>query len=313
MHMRNLGRTKLSVSEIAFGAWQLGNVDDWGAMDDATAHRLVAAALERGVNLFDTAPNYAATRSERLLGEALAGRRRDVVLVSKFGHPPEGEKDFSVERFRESLDGSLSRLRTDYLDVLLLHNPPMEMYAGRDPLWDALELARREGRIRHYGASLDFAPEIELCLANTGSEVLEVLLNVLHQDARRAFPAVKARGAGVIAKVPLDSGWLTGRFDAESRFSGIRARWSREEIARRAALVGELDWLAEEGGSLTAAALGYLLAYDEVSSVIPGIRTPEQLEGAVEAAGRPLSAETRVRLEGFWERFTNDGRELLPW
>ena len=313
METRRLGKTGLVVSEIGFGAWQLGNDDDWEGMDERSALDLVAAACDRGVNLFDTAPNYAATGSERLLGKALVGRRHDVVLVSKFGHPPTGPKDFAVERFVESLEASLRRLRTDYLDVLLLHNPPPEMYDGADPLWEALARAREQGKIRHYGASLDFAAEIEACLANTGSEVLEVLFNILHQDARRAFPLARAADAGIIAKVPLDSGWLTGRFDAQSRFAGIRSRWSREQIVRRAALVDQLRWLATDRMSLATAALAYVLAYDEVGCVIPGIRTREQLEVNTTAAGMAMSRPDKERLESFWDTFTDGGRELLPW
>jgi aryl-alcohol dehydrogenase-like predicted oxidoreductase len=313
MRMRPLGRTGLTVSEIGFGAWQLGNVTDWGGMDDATAHALVHAALDRGITLFDTAPNYAATHSERLLGEALAGRRHDVVLVSKFGHPPDGPKDFSVAGFWKSLEASLRRLRTDHLDVLLLHNPPRAMYDGTDPLWAALDEAVAQGKIRHYGASLDYADEINACLAHTRSAVVEILFNILHQDARRAFPRVRERGCGVIVKVPLDSGWLAGRFDAGSRFTGIRARWSPEQIARRASLVAQLDWLVADGTPLATKALGYLLAYDEVSCVIPGVRTQRQLDGNLEAAGRPIPRAQRDRLEAFWDDFTRGGNDLLPW
>lgn len=313
MLYRQLGETELSVSEVGFGAWQLGNVDDFDGMSDADALGLVAAALERGVNLFDTAPNYAATDSERLLGQALEGRRHDVVLVSKFGHPPRGPKDFSVDGFWKSLEGSLRRLRTDYLDVLLLHNPDADMYAGTDPLWEALERAREEGKIRHFGASLDFAAEAEACLANTGSEVLEILFSVFHQDVRRAFPAIRRRGAGTIVKVPLDSGWLTGRFDAKSRFGGIRSRWTPGQIEQRARLVSQLHWLTADGTPLAEKALGYVLAYDEVSCVIPGLRNTRQLDGNLAAVGRPLGPSERERLETFWEDFTGGGRDRLPW
>jgi aryl-alcohol dehydrogenase-like predicted oxidoreductase len=310
---RKLGRTGLEVSEISFGAWQLGNDDDWAGMDDATALALVHEALEQGVNLFDTAPNYAATNSERLLGEALRGRRDQVVLVSKFGHPPDGPKDFSVARFRTSLDESLRRLRTDHLDVLLLHNPPAAMYGGGDPLWDELEKARREGRIRRYGASLDFAAEAEACLANTGSEVCEVLFNIFHQDIRRAFPLFRRRQTGVIVKVPLDSGWLTGRFGTGTGFDGVRARWTREQVEQRAALVARLSWLTADGAPLARQALAYVLSYDEVSCAIPGVRSRAQLLDNVAAAGRTLPDADRRRLEELWDEATGGGAELLPW
>lgn len=313
MNKRPLGNTGLEVSEIGFGAWQLCNDDSWGGMDERTAYRLVYKALEGGINLFDTAPNYAHTKSERILGRALQGHREKVVLVSKFGHTPEGPKSFTVDWFWESLEASLKRLQTEYLDVFLLHNPPTEMYEGTDPLWVALEQAREQGKIRHYGASLDFATEAEKCLANTKSEVFEILFNVFHQDIRHSFASIREQGIGTIAKVPLDSGWLTGRFDASSRFEGIRTRWSKEEISRRADLVSQINWLVADDSELAHKAIAYLLSYDEVSCVIPGIRTLEQLASNLAAAGCRVSLNERKRLEAFWNDITENGSNLLPW
>ncbi|PLX96022.1 MAG: aldo/keto reductase [Desulfuromonas sp.] len=313
MNRRQLGRTGLQVSEISFGAWQLGNNQSWGEMDDLTANKLVAAAIDSGINLFDTAPNYASGRSEELLGIALQGKRDHVVLVSKFGHHTNGELDFSAAAFRHSLISSLQRLQTDYLDVVLVHNPPADIYQRDEPLWGALEQARREGKIKHYGASLDFAAEAEDCLMNTDSEVLEVFFNILHQDIRRAFPLVREKGVGIIAKVPLDSGWLTGRFDSESRFTGVRSRWTNEQIQQRAELVSALSWLTDDGSSLAQKALAYLLAYDEISCVIPGIRSEEQLLDNIAATESAISERERESLENFWSDFTCNGRVLLPW
>ncbi len=313
MRRRKLGNTGFEVSEIGFGAWQLGNADDLVRMSDDTAHRLVKEAIDLGVTLFDTAPHYAANRSEQLLGKALGASRRDVVLVSKFGHTLTGEKDFRVASFWNELEGSLRRLRTDYLDVLLLHNPPMEMLSGQDPLWDAMEEARTQGRVRAYGVSLDLAHEAETCLRNTQSTVLEVLFNIFHQDVREAFPLAAKAGVGIIAKVPLDSGWLTGRFDASHRFAGVRSRWTRAQVAQRAQLVARIRWLTETGESLTHSALSYVLSYDEVSCAIPGMRTLEQLRHNVAASGSSLRKNDRLRLERFWSAITDDGRRLLPW
>ncbi|MDX1459803.1 MAG: aldo/keto reductase [Xanthomonadales bacterium] len=313
MNRRHLGSTGLEVSEISFGAWQLCNQDSWGGMDDRTALRLIDLAIEGGINLFDTAPNYADTKSERILGKALQHRRDEVVLVSKFGHTPEGPKQFTVDWFWKSLEASLGRLRTDYLDVLLLHNPPNDLYDGTDPLWPALEAAKAQGKIRHFGTSLDFASEIRNCLANTSCEVFEVLFNIFHQDVRKAFDEVRQHGTGIIAKVPLDSGWLTGRYDANSRFEGIRSRWSRGEIAQRADLVSRISWLVADGSQLAHKAIAYILSYDVVSCVIPGIRTPQQLKSNLAAAGQRLSASEIEKLEAFWDELTEGGLKPLPW
>ena len=176
-----------------------------------------------------------------------------------------------------------------------------------------MDEARKQGKIRHYGASLDFAKEAEDCLANTESEVLEIMFNIFHQDVRRAFATIREHQAGTIVKVPLDSGWLTGRFDANSRFEGIRARWSGEEVARRAELVSRIQWLVADGSELAHKAIGYLLSYDEVSCVIPGIRTLEQLDSNLAATDHRVSVEDRERLESFWDDFTDKGTNLLPW
>ena len=313
MQKRHLGCTGLEVSAISFGAWQLGNHDAWGGMDDSTALNLVAEALDRGVNLFDTAPNYAAGRSESLLGQALRGKRGQIVLVSKFGHQPSGEQDFSTAAFQASLEQSLRRLQTDYLDVLLLHNPPARFYTGQDLLWEALDRTRQQGKIRHYGASLDYAKDIETCLSYTQSEVLEVLFNIFHQDVRRAFPLVRSKQVGLLAKVPLDSGWLAGHFNPESCFSGVRQRWSKGEIRQRAELVSALDWLTADGSPLAQKALAYLLAYDEVSCVIPGVRNLEQLQENLAATEAVVTVADREWLEMFWNGFSRDGKDLLPW
>ena len=311
--MRRLGKTGLMVSDVGFGAWQLGGGEAWGAMSDTTACGLVHKALDLGCNLFDTAPNYGNTNSERLLGEALAGRRDQAVLVSKFGHVPGEGENFSAEAMWKSLHDSLKRLKTDWLDVFLLHSPPPEFQDGSHPIWDAIRRARDEGKIRFFGASVDVASEVRTLLDTSDAQVLEILFNIFHQDARLAFDQVREKETGILAKVPLDSGWLTGKYDADSQFAGVRARWTEEQIRRRAELIGQLDWLTADGVPLSQKAIGYLLAYPEVSSVIPGCRSVEQMESNLQSARHVLSEADRARLERFWEEFTDGGSNPLPW
>lgn len=312
--MRTLGKTGLRVSDVGFGAWQLGSSAAWGTtMSDAAACELVHRAIERGCNLFDTAPNYGNTNSEQMLGKALIGRRDQVVLVSKFGHMPGGGEDFSEAWMWESLHDSLKRLQTDYLDVFLLHSPPVEFQNGSHPIWDALRRAQAQGKIRFYGASVDFADPMRTVLDTSDAQVLEILFNALHQDPRKAFDRVRKHQVGILTKVPLDSGWLTGKYGRTSCFSGVRDRWTEAEINQRAELVDRLSWLTADGVSLTQKAIGYLLAYPEVSSVIPGCRSVEQLETNLQAAHHVLSLADREKLEQFWDEFTDDGKNLLPW
>ncbi|MHA7878746.1 MAG: aldo/keto reductase [Saccharospirillum sp.] len=313
MQYRRLGKTNLQVSDIGFGAWQLGNNDQWGGMTDATAHELVAKALDSGINLFDTAPNYAKTNSERLLGECLKGKRQDLVLVSKFGHRHDGANDFSAAWFWQSLEASLGRLKTDYLDVILVHSPPLDVLNGTHEIWSAMKQAQEQGKVRFYGASTDYAYQVQETLDTTDAQVLELLFNVLHQDVRLAFEAVRRDDVGVITKVPLDSGWLSGKFNAHSQFEGVRERWSPEDIRHRAELIEQLAWLTEDGTPLAEKALAYLLSYDEVSCVIPGVRSLDQLRTNLAASGRTLTDKERLKLEQFWDGFTHQGRDLLPW
>jgi aryl-alcohol dehydrogenase-like predicted oxidoreductase len=314
MRKRRLGQTGLQVSEMAFGAWQLGNNDAWGGMSDADALNLVAAARDRGCNLFDTAPNYARTNSERLLGQALNGQREQVVIVSKFGHrPDDGAMDFSASWFWESLHQSLERLQTDYLDVFLAHSPPLDVLNGGHEIWPAMKEAQQQGKIRFYGASTDYAHEVDEVLRTTDAQVLELLFNVLHQDVRRQFAAVREKDVGVITKVPLDSGWLSGKYNVTSTFSGVRDRWSQDDIEARADAVSAVIDIVGADTPLVTSALAYLLSYDEVSAVIPGIRSMAQLESNFAADGQRLNEETRRQLEQFWDELTQGGKNLLPW
>jgi len=311
--LRRLGQTELLVSEVGFGAWQLGNGDQWGGMTDALAHNLVHQAIDLGCNLFDTAPNYALSHSERLLGEALQGKRDKVVIVSKFGHQPGGGLDFSADGFWRSLHGSLARLKTDYLDVFLAHSPPMDVLNGQHEIWPALRVAQQQGKIRHYGASVDYAHEVRETLQTTDAQVLELMFNVLHQDVRLAFDLVRQHDIGVITKVPLDSGWLSGKYHAQSTFDGVRARWDATEVRRRAACIDDLQWLVSADRSLGQQALAYLLSYAEVTAVIPGIRSSEQLQTNFSSAGLSLNAVQRSKLEQYWNSLTTSGQQLLPW
>ena len=127
---------------VGFGAWQLGNATDFGPMDEAAAVRLVHAALDAGCNYFDTAPNYGRGTSETLLGKALLGRRAEVVISSKVGHQADGRTDYAADKIAPSVEGSLRRLRTDTIDILLLHNPPFECLSGGSPQFAALEKLR---------------------------------------------------------------------------------------------------------------------------------------------------------------------------
>lgn len=290
------------VSEIGIGAWQLGESSDWTSMSEKQAVELVHKALDQGVNFFDTAPNYGLGTSEDRLGKALKEVPRDrVVINTKFGHSVTGETNFESSVIRESLEGSLQRLNTDYLDSLIIHNPPFEYLDGnRTDHYEILEALVEEGKIRAYGASLDTYDEMKLLMDTTGSKVIEAFFNILFQDTARAFDQAKEQEVAIIAKIPLDSGWLSGKYTAETEFEDIRKRWSKEDKRVRAGLVEQVKQLLPDDIPLSQAALSFCLAFDAVSTVIPGNRNLSQLQSNLESTQHPLPPEVVGKLRGFY-------------
>lgn len=301
------------VSEIGLGAWQLGENTGWRGMSEEEAIEMVREALELGINFFDTAPNYGLGTSESRLGKALQGVDRDrIVINTKFGHTVKGTNDYRSESIRASLEGSLKRLKVDYVDSLIIHNPPFETLDGnKNDHYEILEQLKAEGKIKAYGASLDTYPEMKLLMETTGSEVIEAFFNILHQDVARAFESAQEKGVAIIAKIPLDSGWLSGNYNAKSRFTDIRSRWSDSDIETRAALVERVREISGKDRALAQTAISFCLAYEAVSTVIPGNSTLQQLRSNVESTEHPLSAELVKGLEDFYR---NEVRDLkLPW
>src|SRR5512147_239873 len=205
MKLRPFGDTGMNVSEIGLGAWQLAN-HDWGVHDQKEALLIIQKSLEAGCNFFDTAPGYGRGRSEELLGEGLKSVRKDVIFCTKFGHTAEGVTDFGTPAIRPSVEASLRRLQTDYLDIVLMHNPPREMMDGRVATqYEEFEKLKARGVIREYGISLDWQVEVEMAVETTKSKALEIFFNALYQEPLPAFLMAQDHGLGLIIKVPLDS------------------------------------------------------------------------------------------------------------
>src|SRR5688500_6384199 len=291
MKLRPFGDTGMNVSEIALGAWQLAN-PDWGVDSKSEGLRIIQKSLEAGCNFFDTAPGYGGGRSEELLGEGLKSVRKDVILCTKFGHTPEGATDFSTNAIRPSIEASLRRLQTDYLDILLMHNPPPEMMDGRiASQYEEFERLKAEGKIREYGVSLDWREEVDMVVDTTKSKALEIFFNALYQEPLPAFEKAYEHEVGIIVKVPLDSGWLSGRYRKGHQFDDIRKRWPPEVVERRSELVEQFAALVPDGTSMAHAALQFILAQTQVSTIIPGAKSAEQAMDNFAAADKQLSPE----------------------
>jgi aryl-alcohol dehydrogenase-like predicted oxidoreductase len=309
---RPFGTTGIQVSAIGLGAWQLGRSREWPTGPDPDeAVRIVHAALDVGVTFIDTAPGYAAGQSELNLGRALAGVHRDaVVLCTKVGHTPDGGTDFSPDAIVASVQGSAQRLGVDHLDIVVLHNPPPGVIDSAEH-YAVLERLRDQGLIRAFGASVDRCDEVDTVLATGRINALEVRLSALYQEPRPAVERAHRRGAGVVVKVPLESGWLSGRYSADSEFTDVRARWSRADVALRAHLVDEFRALLPDGVSVVDGALRFLLADDAVSTVIPGTRTVEHLRSSIAAAAEPLPDQTVTAIRAWYaDRL---GAQPLSW
>ncbi|MDQ1714261.1 MAG: hypothetical protein QOC60_206 [Frankiaceae bacterium] len=291
---RPFGTTGIEVSRLGLGAWQLGRSSTWlNGPSEREAVDLVHAAVDAGISFIDTAPGYADGQSELNVGAGLRGRRDKVVLCTKFGHTPEGGSNWESGAIRASVERSAQRLGTDNIDIVVLHNPPPEVLDGKQSdHYEVLESLVEEGLIRAYGASVDNSADIDTVLTTSSSNALEVRMSALYQEPWDAIGRAHDNGAGVVIKVPLESGLLTGKYGRDARFSDVRSRWTRDEVTRRAALVDEFRALLPQGMGLISGALRFLLAHEGVSTVIPGTKSLAQLQSTLGAAGDPLPAET---------------------
>jgi len=274
MRYRSLGKSGLTVSEIGFGAWGIGGrtagETSYGDTDDRRSHAALDRALDLGITFFDTANVYGDGHSETLIGEAFARKRDRVVIATKagltrFGDPP----DFSPAALQRSLAGSLQRLKSDYVDLFQLHNPPADLFRRSPESYAALQAMQREGKVR----------AIEAGLLTT---------------------AAKA-GTGIIARTPLCFGFLSGAITAGTQFppGDHRRAWARTQIERwiTGAESMHAATAAPAGQSRSQAALRFCLSFPAVSSVIPGILSPEEAAQNAAASGfGPLPDAARDRI-----------------
>jgi len=303
----------INISEIGLGAWQLGQNSGWKSMTEIEAIKLVHKSLDFGINFFDTAPNYGHGTGEERLGKALRDTDRSkIVINTKFGHSDSGITNYNSSHIRESLEGSLKRLQVDYVDSLIIHNPPLAYLDGnKNDHYEILERLMEEGKIKAYGASLDTYDEMILLMNTTNAKVIEAFFNILHQDTSRAFDAAIEKEVGIIVKIPLDSGWLSGKYNAESTFNDIRSRWSKQNIQTRAHLINRVKEIVQTKENLAQRAISFCLGYDAVSTVIPGNLNIAQLTNNVASINKPISRELIEKLEDF---YLNEVKQFnLPW
>jgi len=316
MHYRELGRTGWKVSEISFGAWAIGSA--WGEVDDKESLAALHRAVDLGVNFIDTADVYGMGRSERLVARLRKERKETIYVTTKAGrrlnpHTAEGYNKANLTRF---IDDSLKNLETDCIDLLQLHCPP-PVLLYRPEFFALLDDFVRAGKIRYYGASVETVEEALKAIEFPGVQTIQIIFNMFrHRPAELFFPEAKRRRVGILARVPLASGLLSGRmtrhttfskddhrnfnrhgeaFDRGETFSGVDYEVGLEAVE-------VLKGLVPPGATVAQLALRWILMFDAVTCAIPGAKRPAQVEDNCRASDLPpLSDEQMARVRELYD------------
>ncbi|MGH9350570.1 MAG: aldo/keto reductase [Terriglobia bacterium] len=317
MKYRELGRTGWKVSEISFGAWAIGSM--WGAVDDKESLAALNRAVDLGVNFIDTADVYGNGHSERLIARLRKERKDQIYIATKAGRrlSPHTAEGYNARNLTQFVEDSLRNLETDCLDLVQLHCPPRVVY-DRPEVFGALDDLTRAGKIHYYGVSVELAEEALKAIEYPGVQSVQIIFNMFrHKPAELFFKEALRRRVGILARVPLASGLLTGRmtrsttfakddhrnfnregqaFDKGETFSGVDYETGLDAVE-------ELRKLAPAGVSLTQFALRWILMFDAVTCAIPGAKRPEQAEENVRASDAPpLTSAQMTAVKEIYDR-----------
>jgi aryl-alcohol dehydrogenase-like predicted oxidoreductase len=302
MRYRNLGETGMRVSEISLGTWAFGG--DWGTVGENDAYAALNRAVDLGVNFLDTADVYGDGRSERLIGRLLKDRPNDEILVAtKAGRrlDPHTSEGYDHKNLSAFVERSLDNLGVEALDLLQLHCPPSETYR-RDSTFEALDRLKEAGKLKNYGVSVEKVEEARVALDYPGVATVQIIFNIFRQKpAEEFFPLAEERGVGILARVPLASGLLSGKMSADRAFSEDDHRnfnrdgeafdrgetFSGVDFETGLEAVEELKVLVPEDNTLAQFALRWILMHPAVSCAIPGGKNPSQVEDNVAAVEMP--------------------------
>ncbi|MCP4258787.1 MAG: aldo/keto reductase [Planctomycetes bacterium] len=294
MKYRQLGKTDIRVSVIGIGTWQFGG--EWGKIfEQAEIDAMLEKASELGINLIDTAECYGDHLSEKLVGQAISGKRDKWIIATKFGHrfKPNFERDclFEPEQVQEQLEESLRSLKTDYIDLYQFHSGTDEMF-DIPGLWEMLQQQVKAGKVRHLGISIsskqDRIYQVDKS-SSVGAEAIQVVYNRIERKPEdQIFDSCIRQNLGVLARVPLASGFLSGKYNKESKFTGSDVRSIRQdEMAKHIDEVAKIKSEVPQGTSMAQWALAWCLRNPAVTCVIPGCKTVEQVESNAMAADLP--------------------------
>ncbi|MDP6503371.1 MAG: aldo/keto reductase [Planctomycetota bacterium] len=317
MNYRRLGSTGIEVSEIGFGTWGIGGdargAVAYGPTDDAQSIAAIRRAYDLGVTFYDTADFYGHGHSERVLGEALRGIRKNVIIASKVGMlDNEGRQDFSPEHIRKSIEGSLGRLQTDTIDLYQLHSISIDELREDDRILSTMNALQESGKVRAIGISLRSPEEGPAAVHEFGFKAIQVNFSMVDQRAleNRLFDLCEEEEVGLIVRTPLCFGFLTGAYSSKTHFQANdhRSRWPARQIERWAKaytlFADGLQGYGSGNGTPTHAqvALSFCLSYGCVSTAIPGMLTSDQVEeNAASSRMGPLADRERLKVQQIYQ------------
>lgn len=315
MQYRNLGGTGFRVSEISFGAWAIGG--SWGVVDDKESVAALNKAADCGVNFIDTADVYGMGRSERVLAQFRRDRKQEIVIATKAGRklPSQTVEGYSRENLAGWVEESLKNLAVDALDLLQLHCPPTALYY-RPEVFGYLDELVKKGKIRHYGVSVERVEEALKAIEYPAVKTVQIIFNCFRlRPTRLFFAEALKKNVGILARVPLASGMLTGKLRCDSSFApddhrnfnrqgekfDVGETFSGVDYDTALAAVEEIRRILPEGVSMAQFALRWILMFDAVTCAIPGAKTAGQAANNCAASDLPpVSPETMKAVESIY-------------
>ena len=321
MKYRQLGRTGMNVSEISFGSWAIGA--SWGKVDDKDSLAALHKAVDWGVNFFDTADVYGMGRSEKLIARLLKERKETIYVATKAGRKldPHVAEKYTAQNIRRFVDDSLKNLELQTLDLLQLHCPPTAVYYTPE-LFYALDEMVKSGKLRNYGVSVEKVEEALKAIEYPGVKTVQIIFNMFRQrPAELFFREARARRIGILARVPLASGLLSGKMTRSSRFARDDHRnynrkgqafdrgetFSGVDYEKGLKAVEELKRLLPSGFSMPQFALRWILMHDAVSCAIPGAKRPEQVADNCAASDLPrLSGKLMRQVQDLYDKYVRE-------
>ena len=319
MDYRPLGRTGWDISAIGFGAWAIGGTD-WGGADDDQSIRALHAAIDNGVNFIDTADVYGDGRSERLVGRVRRERSEELVIATKAGRrlDPHTAGGYNRENLTAFVERSIENLGMDALDLLQLHCPPSEVYEMPE-VFGILDDLVDAGKVRYYGVSVERVDEAMTAIRYPGVQSVQIIFNMFRpKPADEFFAAASDARVGILARVPLASGLLTGKYRPDTEFDpndhrafnrrgeafDLGETFSGVDYETGLRAMEELRPLVPEGATMAQMALRWILSFPEVTTTIPGARNAGQARDNAGAAELPAPTEAeRARVREVYDRY----------